>query len=315
MILIKEEFIGGEKFRRAGKLGGSDAIVMWLAMKCYCAMHPSTEGFVPDEDLDGLPGAPRRARPALQALLGCGGLLPGGARGAGLVEAAQGGWQLHDYLDHSAPPEDLELSRARARARKQIYREQKRRELAALLSSEAKALGPSRDCPALSPGHLGDTAGDSAGHLDGTARDIQGDKTRDGPPGAPPPEGAGARAPTRGHARSQPNPTQPNLKTLSALTSKIRDPRGRARGPAVLGDLLGVAPQAEAPPTVVASLEPCEAHRQFAAEHGVDLERIVADVRTAPGGAALTPDDARARIAGRLMSATTEQRQGVEGAA
>ncbi len=82
MILIKEEFIGGPKFRRAVKLGGSDAIVMWLALKCYCSQHPDTEGFVPAEELDDLPGAPRRADKALQALIECGRMLPGGERGA-----------------------------------------------------------------------------------------------------------------------------------------------------------------------------------------------------------------------------------------
>lgn len=111
MICIKEEFVGGEKYRRAMKLGRADAIVLWLALKCYASEHPSSEGFVPDEDIDTLKGAPRGVRKALQALVDCGRLLPDGTRSSGLIDMAKGGWQLHDYLDHSATPEELELDR------------------------------------------------------------------------------------------------------------------------------------------------------------------------------------------------------------
>jgi hypothetical protein len=296
MILVKEEFVGGEKWRRAVKLGGSDAIVLWLAMKCYCSQHPDTEGFVPGEEIEALPGAPRGARrKALQALLECGRLLPGGGRGTGLVEPAEGGWKLHDYLDHSASPEELELRRAKAALRKQTYRESKRRELDAVRRLSA-------DLGAPPPLGAGDTAGhvprDTRGHVPHVEGDIAGDTggtvSRDGPTGAGPHEGAHGPALTRAGAHpspTQPSPTQPK-KSLRSLASTIRDPRVELGRP----------------------VEACAAHRQFAAEHGLDVEPILAELRAAPGTACLSADEIRAQVGALLLSAA-EQRQAIGGAA
>lgn len=121
MITIKEEFVGGDKWKRAVALAGSDAIVLWLAMKHYVAVH-LTNGFVPGDEVRALPGAPAKARRALDALLGCGRLRPDGSRGAGLVDEHPHGWQLHDYLDH-ANSADKEMDRRRKeRDRKASYR-------------------------------------------------------------------------------------------------------------------------------------------------------------------------------------------------
>jgi hypothetical protein len=293
MILVKEEFIGGEKWRRAVKLGGSDAIVLWVAIKCYCSQHPDTEGFVPGEELEALPGAPRGARrKALQALLECGRLLPGGDRGPGLLEPAEGGWILHDYLEHSASPEEIELRRARARLRKQDYRERTRRELAAVLRLTAD-LGT----PALAPPPL--EAGDTVGHVPHVPWDTSGDTggtvPRDDLAGACPREGERVPAPTR--ASAHPNPTQPNptQKSLRSLASTIRDPRappGELRHP----------------------VEACAAHRQFAADHGLDVEPLLAELRAAPGTAGLSSDEIRTRLAG-MLEAAAEVRQAIGGAA
>lgn len=282
MILVKEEFVGGEKWRRAVKLGGSDSIVLWMAMKNYCSQHPDTEGFVPDEELDALPGAPRGARrKALQALIACGRLLPCGGRGAGLVELAEGGWLLHDYCEHSASPEEIELRRAKARLRKQTYREGKRRELDAVRRLTAE---------------LG--AGDTAGHVPSGARDTPRDTgetvTRDSLAGACPPGGAHEGAPTRASAHpspAQPSPTQPK-KSLRSLASTIRDPRG------------GLPPPVEA----------CAEHRQFAADYGLDVEPFLAELRDAASAESLSPDEIRTRLGALLMTAA-EQRQAMGGAA
>lgn len=199
MIVLKEEFVGGEKWRRAVKLGGSDSIVMWLALKCYASQHPTTEGFVPDENIDDLPGAPRKPRKALEALTECGRLLPDGTRGAGLVDVAHGGWQLHDYLDHSQTPEEIELRREKARLKKARQRADKRRELEEVRTESV-------------------TIAVYAGTRGGTARDMspQTDVSDPGThlAGARPPVPAPARTPEHAGARSQPSPTVSNPVSL-----------------------------------------------------------------------------------------------------
>lgn len=278
MILIKEEFVGGEKWRRAVKLGGSDAIALWVAMKCYCSLHPDTEGFVPDEELDALPGAPRGARRrALQALIKCGRLLLAGERGTGLVEVAPGGWRLHDYLDHSAAPEEIELRREKARIKKQTYREHKRIELAAVRRFAGELAAG--DSPG---GHPGDNGGDNGGTVVG---DVLA--------GAPPHESARAPAPTRASAHPSPALPNPTQKNLRSLASTIRDHRAGELGNPV---------------------EACASHRQFAAEHDLDLEPFLAQLRGAPGTVALSKDEIRTHLAAMLEQAV-ERRQAIGGAA
>lgn len=291
MILIKEEFVGGEKWRRAVELGGGDAIVLWLAMKRYCSQYADTEGFVPNEELDGLPGAPRGARrKALQALLGCGRLLPGGERGPGLVDSVEGGWQLHDYADHCAPLEEIELRREKQRLKKQAYREGKRRELAAVRRLAAELDAPpfethplGRDTGGQPGDSPGDTEGDSPGDSRGTVpRTPRGTVLA----GARPPEHAQARACAR--VGAHPNPTQPNQKNLRRLASAIREPRGQ---PGELGHH---------------PVEACAAHRQFADEHGIELEPLLAELRAAPSTAALSGDEIRTRLAAMLARAVEQ---------
>jgi hypothetical protein len=209
LIVIKEEFVGGEKWRRAVKLGRCDAIAMWLALKCYASQHPSSAGFVPDEDIEELPGAPRAPRKALQALVECGRLLPGGGRGPGLVEPVECGWQLHDYLDHSQAPEELELRREKARLKKQKQREEQRRELELVRSQ-------TRD---LSPGQAGDSEGQVSG-------DTPRDSDEDVPDDVPRDALAGVRTPGPASARMGARP-QPSPALSNPLVS-APDPEARA---------------------------------------------------------------------------------------
>jgi hypothetical protein len=271
MILIKEEMIGGEKWRRADELGGSDALVLWLALKCYCSQHPDTEGFIPSEVLGKLPGAPRKGKRALEALIACGRLLPNGERGPGLVEVVAHGWKLHDYLDHAPAPEEIELRREKARLRKQTYRDSKRRELAAVrrFAAELPLLGEAQP-----------EGGDPMGHVPWDTRDKPGDTEGDVPgvslAGAPPHEGARVPAPAR--ALAQPNPTQPNQtkKSLSRLSSTIRDPL---------------------------RVEPSLAQLQFANDHAVEIEPLLALVRSDAAASCLSADEAQARLGALLESA------------
>jgi len=189
MIVIKEEFLTEEKTRRAIKLGGWEAIGMWLAMKSYAA-RKNTRGFVPNDAIDDLQGAPKRARRALKALVECGlQKQAGGERGAGLVDEGPDGWTLHDYEDHSVSADEEELRREKARAKKREQRERKRRELEALRAREG-----------------GDNEWTDGGRVPGTAGGQQGD-TGSACPGDP---RAQARAHAGAGARPQPSPAQPN---------------------------------------------------------------------------------------------------------
>lgn len=290
MILIKEEFVGGEKYRRAVELGGSDAIVLWLALKRYCSLYPDTEGFIPAEEVDNLPGVPRGwRRKAMPALIGCGRLLPGGERGKGFVEVVERGWLLHDYLDHVAPPEEIELRREKARLRKQSWRESKRRELDAV----RRFAGELGDPPLLAH-PLG---GEDAGQGRDTERDSPGDSPGDSDApvsgdtlaGARPPEPAPARTPTRAPAQPSPALSSPTKKSLQSLASRIRDP--------------------------LAPIEPCPEHRQFAAEQGIELAPLLAELQREAAAECLSNDEIRARLAARLASLASFEQRRIGGAA
>lgn len=123
MITVKEEFLASSKTRRAVRLGGHETITLWVAMKVYSASQ-LTNGFVPDDELEELAPAllkPSSVRRALKALVECGHTRQDGTKGAGLVEEAPNGWQLHDYLEHEDSAERILERRALAKARKQRH--------------------------------------------------------------------------------------------------------------------------------------------------------------------------------------------------
>jgi hypothetical protein len=233
VITVKEEFVGCDKWVRAIELGGSDAIVMWLALKRYAAQH-LTGGFVPEEEIAKLPGAPRRPAKALDALLRCGRLNPNGERGDGLVHRSEFGWQLHDYEDHANSATEEELRKERARDRKRRQREDKAKELAALKGSK-----PPRD---MSQGQNGTSVPPSerdngAGHVPGTERD-----TSQGPhaqTGARPPE----PAPQRDPSPTQPNPTQEQETAAATVAAFPMYPLWEPSTETLTGlEIAGVAP-------------------------------------------------------------------------
>jgi hypothetical protein len=320
MICIKEEFVGGEKYRRAMKLGRADAIVLWLALKCYASEHPSSEGFVADEDIDTLKGAPRGVRKALQALVDCGRLLPDGTRSSGLIDMAKGGWQLHDYLDHSATPEELELRREKARLKKQKQRQEQRRELGIVQSQtrnvsrvlhqgreqSPRALGaggirgdmspgtPGDRRGDMSPGTPGDTGGQTGGHV---PRDTRGDVPGTGLAGARPPAHALAPAPVRALAR--PSPALPT----PLFSNKDPDPDARAGG-RVPGDTGGHGARG------YERVEPLAEHRRYAELHCLNLEECMRSFREDPRTARLSTTDAWAQITKLLEKEAAAERQG-----
>ena len=290
MIVIKEEFVGGEKHSRAMKIGGGDAIAMWLALKCYASLHPAAEGFIADEDIDTLAGAPRRPRKALQALVDCGRLLPGGQRGPGLVDPVEGGWRLHDYLDHSVSPEEEELRRTRARLKKKRQRADKRRELEQLRELELRGMSPGcpggteGTCPGDTGGHV---PGDTGGHVPGTS---PGDSLARLRPAAP--------VPTR-----DPNPTlpNPNFKTPPPpLRRNYQEPRASAGDPAPLGLVLELPRREQQPP------DPRAEHVRFAEGCGLDLGHIEAQCHADPGFQAMSAAEQRQAITRALIGAAAE---------
>lgn len=209
MITIKEEFVGGDKWKRAIELGGPDAILLWLAIKRYAAEH-NTAGFVPDEEIERLPGAPKKARKLLPALTGCGRRQPDGTMGDGLLDPHPHGWMLHNYEDHATSAEEEELRRLKARERKRAYREQKARELAELKGQKAgqprDAVPPeSDDCPTDVPGTETGQDGTESGTVPRARVYTHA--------GAPP------RIPT------QPNPTQPEREEIPPPPSEPEQPR------------------------------------------------------------------------------------------
>jgi hypothetical protein len=283
MMVVKEEFVGGEKYTRAMKLGGSDAIVMWVALKCYASKHPASEGFIPDEDVDDLQGAPRRPRKALQSLVECGRRLVDGKRGPGLVDPVPGGWKLHDYLDHSVSPEDEELRREKARLKKQRQREEKRKELEQLRRGD------------VSRGQQGDTTRDSGGR-------VPEDVPRTPLAGVCPP----APVPTRAGARPQPSPPQPTFKTPPPpLRSNHQDPCAREGSPTPVG--LVLEPAAARPKPSKPAVDPVVEHRRFASDYGLNLDDIVADCNADPGFEALAAVEKQRAITKALMDAAAER--------
>lgn len=190
LITIKEEFLTDEKTIEAIRLGGYEALAMWLALKGYAA-RKLTDGFIPDLAIDRLPGAPKHPRKALRALVECG--LPGrnGERGSGLVDTVEHGWQLHDYLDHANPASVEEERRRRAREKKRQQRD--------------KSRGQVGTCPGTTEGpDKGQPTDMSPGTDPGTSRDHTGasGRSRAPSPAQPPPEGKDP--PTPGPRRRDP---------------------------------------------------------------------------------------------------------------
>lgn len=109
---LDDGILDNPKFIRAAKEGGSDAIHLWLGLKCYCSKH-LTDGFVPEDMLDEVrgPRSPKARERAMRALMS-----------ARLVHLADGGYQMHDYLDWSSSREEVLARRAAARERKQRSR-------------------------------------------------------------------------------------------------------------------------------------------------------------------------------------------------
>src|SRR5690606_2096489 len=152
VITVKEEFLGSVKTKLAVKLAGSDAVVLWLAIKGYVA-ETNSGGFVPAEVIPELVGCPKGWRKALSALVDCGKMREDGTRGAGLLDVVDHGYRLHDYEDHGTPVEVEAERRRKQREQKRARRAAQKRRKAEQLSADCPrtetdaAGGLSADCP------------------------------------------------------------------------------------------------------------------------------------------------------------------------
>jgi len=120
---MDDQFLGHHKTKRAMRVG-LEALLMWFALRTYVSIN-LTDGFIPDEDIDDLPHAPKSPRRWLQVLVECGKPLPDGSRGPGLVDQVVNGWMLHDYEHHGELKNVIDARRASNRDRQKNLRERK----------------------------------------------------------------------------------------------------------------------------------------------------------------------------------------------
>jgi len=202
LITVKEEFLGNTKTQLAVKLGGWEAIALWLALKGYVSAG-NTGGFIPTEAVEHLPGIPKKWQKAMAGLIGCGKLREDGTRGAGLVHGVALGYVLHDYEDHGTPVEVENERRQKARDRKRRWRN-----------------GPGGTEAASSHAQ----SGTEDGTVPGTERDKQagqdGTGERDGPRSSPVDTRAQADAhPYAGGRTRAPSPAQPSPTAAAAAAA------------------------------------------------------------------------------------------------
>lgn len=100
------------KFIRAVKLGGSEAIHLWLGLRAYCAKL-LTDGKVPGDMVDEVRGPkdPKRRAAALAALVT-----------AGLIDISADGLEMHNYLKWSKSRAQVLAQREAARIRQGKFR-------------------------------------------------------------------------------------------------------------------------------------------------------------------------------------------------
>ncbi len=107
-IQLDDRILEHPKFVRAVRLGGSEAIHLWLGLRAYCAQFLS-DGLVPTDMLPEVRGPlnERKREAALSALVD-----------VGLLERCDVGVRLHDYLDWSSSRDEVLTRRGRDADRK-----------------------------------------------------------------------------------------------------------------------------------------------------------------------------------------------------
>jgi hypothetical protein len=109
---LDDQILAHPKFIRAVKLGGSEAIHLWLGLRAYCGQL-LTNGFIPEDMLDEVRGPtnPKSRAKAMAAL-----------KTVGLLDQIEGGLMMHDFLDWSSSREEVLQRRSSAKERKRRSR-------------------------------------------------------------------------------------------------------------------------------------------------------------------------------------------------
>jgi hypothetical protein len=223
MITIKEELVYGPKLRRAIKVGGHEAVTLWLGLKEYAATHP-TDGFVPTDAIENAAerlGIGKKLDRALAGLKECGELGPDGTRGAGLVDDHEHGAMLHDYGDHAMSADEQVERKLRQAERKQVQRYRAKCFAILVMERGWSSEDADQELRGLSLPEL------KARHRD-MSQDVPrdtGDISEDPEGGVPPVSPAPAPAPVSAPARA-PSPPQPDPPPKVVVVA-----REEARGP------------------------------------------------------------------------------------
>ena len=107
---LDDQILEHPKFIRAVRIGGSEAVHLWIGLRAWCAQALS-DGFVPEDMIDEVRGPKRGRDKALDALVT-----------VGLVKMDPSGWRLHDYLEWADSREDVLTARKKAAARQKTSR-------------------------------------------------------------------------------------------------------------------------------------------------------------------------------------------------
>lgn len=109
---LDDRILEHPKFIRAVNLAGSEAVHLWLGLRAYCGQN-LTDGFIPRDMIDECRGPKdRRKRAAALAAL----------HTVGLLEEAEGGVQMHNFLKWSKSRADILAAKAAAKERKDRWK-------------------------------------------------------------------------------------------------------------------------------------------------------------------------------------------------
>jgi len=130
MMLLDDGILEHEKFVRAIRLAGGDAVHLWLGLRAYCAKK-LTDGRIHEDMLSEVKGPAGRARVKALTALQASGLVHTAEQRAACpdcksADAAADGIWMHDYLQWSESREEAQERRVSNRERQRRLRSRSR---------------------------------------------------------------------------------------------------------------------------------------------------------------------------------------------